>query len=167
MALLGQRRRYPTDATMEIRFAGVPDASVIADLVCALLEELDAKPIDATTEAAIRQRANAMISDGSVTAILAFENSRAVGLATLHDCSAIYAGRFGEISEMYVDPDYRNCKIGSSLIFACIDHAKDRQWARLEVGTPELPKWKRTEAFYDRNGFTTVGARMKREMNCG
>jgi len=152
---------------MKIRGAVLADTGVVADLICALLTELDSKPIDHASAARFHQRAVSMISDGSVTAFLAFDGIRAIGLATIHACSAIYAGRFGEISELYVAPEYRNRGIGRSLIDACVEHAKALQWTRLEVGTPELPKWERTLGFYVSNGFSTVGARMKRQTELG
>jgi hypothetical protein len=34
-------------------------------------------------------------------------------------------------------------------------------WGRLEVGAPDVPKWKGTLAFYRRNGFDEVGPRLK------
>lgn len=40
-----------------------------------------------------------------------------VGVLTLNECAAIYAGgKFGEISELYVSPNYRSLGIGVRLV---------------------------------------------------
>ena len=82
-------------------------------------------------------------------------------MAVLNPCASLYAGHFGEITELYVKPECRSAGVGAGLIEAAIAAARARSWSRLEVGTPELPTWDRTAAFYKRNGFIEVGARMK------
>lgn len=149
---------------MDIRSAVPADAPVVASLVGALLAELGGSPLDAEAEAKLLNRAGEMLADESVIAFLAFGDERAIGVVTLTACSAIYAGRFGELTELYVAPEQRSCGVGEALLSACVRFAIDRQWERLEVGTPHLPEWSRTEAFYLKHGFSSVGARMKREL---
>lgn len=149
---------------MNTRPARTEDAPVVARIVCALLAELDDSPLEALAESRIRQRAEEMLSDNSIFAFLALDDGRAIGAVTLNACSALYAGRFGEITELYVEPQYRDRGVGASLLSACIRFAEDRHWERLEVGTPQLPEWKRTSKFYEEHGFSHVGLRMKREM---
>ena len=52
---------------------------------------------------------------------------RDVGVVTLNECAAIYSGgRFGEISELYVVPDYRSKGVGAMLMEAAV--ALGREW---------------------------------------
>jgi GNAT superfamily N-acetyltransferase len=94
-------------------------------------------------------------------ALLAEHAGDAVGVAVLNPCASLYAGRFAEITELYVKPDFRSTGVGGKLLEAAVGIARVNSWSRLEVGTPELPAWTRTTAFYKRNGFIEVGARMK------
>ena len=91
------------------------------------------------------------------------DNDKPVGLLTLSLCAAIYAGgSFGEIAELYVDPDYRSQRIAAELVAAAVAFAKERNWPRIEVGAPDLPRWQRTVDFYLKEGFVEVGPRLKR-----
>ena len=100
--------------------------------------------------------------DEGVWAFLATEKEgRDVGLVTLNECAAIYAGgRFGEISEMYVVPDYRSKNVGALLIEAVVSFGRRRGWPNIEVGAPSRPAWQRTLDFYLRHGFEEVGPRL-------
>ena len=84
-----------------------------------------------------------------------------VGVLTLNECAAIYAGGyFGEITELYVVPEYRSSKVGAALIDAAAEFGKKRGWANIEVGAPDVPRWEKTLAFYTRYGFKEVGPRL-------
>ena len=90
------------------------------------------------------------------------ENLDAVGVITLSECRAIYAGgMFGEIMEIYIRPDFRSCGIGNSLIDFAKQFAKEQHWPILEVGAPEQPRWSRTLNFYTREGFRQIGPRLE------
>ena len=104
-----------------------------------------------------------LLADGTVAAWLALDaEERPVGLITVNECAAIYAGgRFGEICELYVDPAYRSSGLGRRLVEAVCDFARERNWPRLEVGAPGLPRWQRTVDFYRGCGFVEVGPRLK------
>ena len=147
---------------MELKIATASDSPKVGELVWMLLEELCGGKSCGLTLEELQQRANEFIVRGKVTAILAFEDESAVGVVTLNDCCAIYAGKFGEITEFYVRPENRCSGIGAILMESATNVAAERGWMRLEVGTPELPKWQRTAKFYHQNGFEEVGGRMKR-----
>lgn len=77
--------------------AAQEDAAVVAGFVCALLQKLsggddiDRKAVSATAEALLQHR--------QITAFVASQNGTPIGVITLHECAAIYAGGvFGEIS---------------------------------------------------------------------
>ncbi len=146
-----------------IRRAAAADSDRVAATASRLLEELSdgAGGRDLEQLAAV---ARELLQDGAVAAWLALDDveGRPVGLITVNACAAIYAGgRFGEISELYVDPDYRSSGLGQRLIDAACDFARAKGWPRLEVGAPDLPRWRRTVDFYRRCGFEEVGPRLK------
>lgn len=86
-----------------------------------------------------------------------------MGLLMLNECAAIYAGgRFGEISELYVEPEFRSDGVAAKLIEDAVRLGQGRNWNRLEVGAPDQPVWKRTFDFYLRNGFAEVGPRLRK-----
>ena len=66
-------------------------------------------------------------------------------------------GRFGEISELYVNPAARSGGVTPRLPRAAVGFAGAGNRDRLEVGAPDVPRWNRTVAFYRRNGFVEVG----------
>ena len=107
--------------------------------------------------------AKALLASGvNVWSFLATRSDeRDIGVVTLNECSAIYAGgQFGEISELYVAPDYRSIGVGARHIGAAAEFGRERGWPDLEVGAPSVPAWQRTVDFYLRNGFEEVGPRL-------
>jgi len=89
------------------------------------------------------------------------KDQRDVGVVMLNECAAIYSGgRFGEISELYVAPDFRSKGVGAQLIEAAVSLGRERGWPDIEVGAPGVPAWQRTVDFYLRHGFDEVGPRL-------
>ena len=149
---------------IEIRTATREDAAIVGELAYRLVREISpdgAPQIDLGDYRACATR----LLDGQsgFWALIAFAEDKPVGLLTLSLCAAIYAGgSFGEIAELYVDSDYRSQRIAAELVAAAVDFAKERDWPRLEVGAPDLPRWQRTVDFYLKEGFVEVGPRLKR-----
>jgi GNAT superfamily N-acetyltransferase len=133
---------------MEIRLAECSDAHVVADLVLALLVELSENQPSGSTQPALARLASVLLKEETIVALLAENAGEAFGVAVLNPCASLYAGRFAEITELYVKPGFRSVGIGRKLIEAAVSVAGARSWSRLEVGTPELPAWTRTAAFY-------------------
>lgn len=69
--------------------------------------------------------------------------------------------RTAQVSELYVVPQFRTTGAGQKLIGEAVRFGRDRMWARLEVGAPDVPRWERTVSFYRKAGFTEVGPRLK------
>lgn len=137
------------------------EAAVVAGFVCALLKELtEGGDIDLEQ---VSETAEALLLRGQISAFLAYQDDAPVGLITLHECAAIYAGGvFGEISELYVKPAYRSQGVAAQLLAAAQEEGLARGWKRLEVGAPNQPKWHRTLAFYEGEGFLETGPRLRR-----
>ncbi len=113
-------------------------------------------------DACIATAKTLLAGEAGVWAFIATRSDeRDIGVLTLNECSAIYAGgQFGEISELYVAPDYRSIGVGARLVGAAAEFGRERGWPDLEVGAPGVPIWQRTVDFYLRNGFEEVGPRL-------
>lgn len=141
--------------------AKAADAATVARFVHALLDELSGGKAPAAET--VLRRAESVLSEAGVVAMIAYSDEEPVGVIVLNECAAIYAGgRFGEISELYVRPDMRSQGVAPCLIESAQAEGKRRGWMRLEVGAPNQPEWKRTLEFYLRNGFEEVGPRLRR-----
>jgi len=151
---------------ISVHQAGPDEAERVALLAYDLLAEL--YPESDFKRSFFSDAARSLLDNGGgVWAFLATSNdARDVGLVTLNECAAIYAGgRFGEISELYVVPEYRSKSVGSMLIEAAISFARKRGWPNIEVGAPNPPRWQRTVDFYLRHGFEDVGPRLDLELS--
>ena len=147
-----------------IRQAQSSDIDTVAALVHALLLELTPPDAEPPKAEIVRASASRLLNEeGGVWAFVAEdEQGDAVGVMTLNECASIYAGgRFGEISELYVRSNVRSEGIGLELLEAAIGFGHAREWSRLEVGAPDVPRWNRTVSFYLKNGFVEVGPRLK------
>lgn len=68
-------------------------------------------------------------------------------------------GHYAIIQEMYVDPSARSSGVGMEVLRFALDHAVARGCAMVELGTPFHGE--RQIQFYQRAGFTNVGARLR------
>lgn len=146
---------------MKIRRADASDVEVVAKLVLDLLNELSGDEPSEYATGELSEIATSLFRTQELCAVLAEREGEAVGVLVLNGCASLYAGRFGEVTEMYVKPSCRSAKTGELLLKEAAEIAKERSWSRLEVGTPEQPMWQRTLAFYKRNGFIETGVRLK------
>jgi GNAT superfamily N-acetyltransferase len=148
----------------QIRRAGPQDADLIGDLVASLLDELYGPDYGEERLPIYRAAAAELLpAEDIYAAFLAITaKGKPVGLLTLSQCVAVYAGgRFGEINEFYVMPPWRKSGLGRALIAAATGEALRRGWPALEVGAPDLPRWQPTFEFYRRCGFTEIGPRLE------
>lgn len=133
----------------------------VARFVHALLVELSGG--ETATIEDVFEITSRVVSEVGVIAVIAYADRQPVGVMTLNECTAIYAGgKFGEISELYVDPNHRSHGIAKQLLDTAQSEAIARGWKRIEVGAPGQPEWQRTLNFYLRNGFEEVGPRLRR-----
>ncbi len=133
----------------------------VGNLVYELLAEI--YPDGAYKRDAFVEPAKALLTGGEgVWSFLATTlDDRDVGVVTINQCAAISSdGRFGEISELYVVPDYRSKGVGALLIDATVGFCREHGWRSLEVGAPSRPKWQRTIDFYLGHGFEEIGPRL-------
>jgi GNAT superfamily N-acetyltransferase len=126
---------------ISINRAHIGQSNLVARLVYDLLYKLFPDfqgdfPLEKLQKSAFRL----LCPEGGVWSYLAFdEKEKAVGMININRCAAIYAGgEFGEITEMYVHPDYRSQKVGELLIAQAKAFSKTQSWGLLEVGAPAV-----------------------------
>ena len=84
----------------------------------------------------------------------------AVAVCTVSFVDALRSvGRYGIIQEMYVEPDRRSGGAGMAVLQFALEHAVARGCRMVELGTPYHGE--RQIRFYQRSGFTEVGARLR------
>ena len=127
--------------TISIRQADAADAVIVGTLVHTLIREIvpeyeGRKPVEDYIDTA---RA-LLTTHAGIWAFLAENGSDVVGVLTLNQCAAIYAGgAFGEICELYVAPDFRSSGVGAQLIDAAVEFGRSQNWSVIEVGAPDVP----------------------------
>ncbi len=138
------------------------DSEEVAELVRSLLIELEPDASADIENMNLEQLAKTLLTLYKIWAFLAKHDGSTIGVITLHECAAIYAGGvFGEISELYVKPEYRSSKVGNLLIKSAINKGRELGWKRLEVGSPPPEDSPRTIRFYDSMGFKCTGSRLR------
>ncbi len=153
---------------MRVRQATGADHDIVTALVLRLLSELFDPVGCGYSRQTLAPAVEKLIRDGSRSwALLAcLDQDPPIGILTLNECTAIYAfGHFGEISELYVEPEYRSAGVGAALVDEAIRFGRERGWSLLEVGAPDVPRWQRTVDFYLRCGFSMVGPRLTRDLD--
>ena len=141
-----------------VRQAGPKEVERVGHLVYELLTEL--YPDAAYKRNVFVDTASTLLtgSEGMWSFLATTPDNRDVGVVTLNECAAIYVGgRFGEISELYVVPDFRSKGVGALLIEAAVAFGRERGWPHIAVGAPSDPAWQRTVDFYLSCGFDEVG----------
>ena len=139
------------------------DTRSVARLVDELLVELhngELQPADRVTiaEAVLNQT-------GRNFGYLALEGDSPVGVLLMTEGMAIYAdGAFGQITELYVQPQCRSGGVAAALVHEAARFGKERGWKRLDVGAPDQHRWARTLAFYLSAGFVEVGPRLRLDL---
>lgn len=90
------------------------------------------------------------------------EQGEVIGVMTVVESFAIYAGgNYGVIDELYVAPAYRAHGVGAQFIEAVKALGREKGWARVDVTAPPEEKWRRTVAFYERQGFVFTGPKLR------
>ena len=148
--------------SIQIVEAGKSQSNLVAMLVKKLLVELEPEASEQIGAVDWEQITAGLFGAQKIVAFLAFSDNDPVGVITLHECAAIYAGGlFGEISELYVLPEFRSCHVGRLLLQAAVQKAESCQWKRLEVGSPPRESWARTIRFYESHNFQATGTRLR------
>lgn len=153
-----------TIAEISIVEADTPERiRAVAGLVACLLTEIVPQSSPSRTVDMLENTASTLLTEqnGFWAFLAETASGEPVGVLTLNQCAAIYAGgQFGEIAELYVKPEHRSSHVGERLLETARTFARSRRWTSLEVGAPDVPKWSRSVAFYKANGFKEIGPRL-------
>jgi GNAT superfamily N-acetyltransferase len=146
-----------------IRRAVRDDAAGVAAAVRELLVELDGTP---GTPTAMEAAAATLIdSPWAGVALVAHAGDALVGVLAASWQMAIHVpGSYALIQDLWVDPAWRSRSVGGALIEALFELARAKGLRRVEVGLPResFARFASTESFYEGNGFTPNGPRMRR-----
>lgn len=150
-----------------IKTATSDDAPDVAALVTALTMEICQRCNDHSQfenkEALTAQLCARWMDEGVYKALIAYDETRAVGVVTIAESYALYAGgKIGIIQECYVTPERRSARLGEALLKAALSLAQANGWACMELCTPPLPEFARTIDFYAGHDFVPVGGRKMR-----
>lgn len=138
------------------------DADAVLDLVGRLLAELSDESSSFPGLDRTRLRDHLSRDMDGFTAFLATDAGSPIGVVTVAEAVAVYAdGRYGIISELYIEPEYRSQGVGAQLLRAVQSEARSRGWSRIEVTAPPGSRWDRSVAFYKQNGFVFAGPKLK------
>jgi ribosomal protein S18 acetylase RimI-like enzyme len=148
--------------TNDIRLATMADVHDVGRMVYALILEIYPTIGGQRCEAEYILKAQAALAHNeSYWAFLYFMNATPVGMISLNQCCATYAGgHFGEIAELYIQPRQRSLGIGKHLIDHASQFGRNKGWRFIEVGAPPSSNWIRTIEFYKRYGFEELGPRL-------
>lgn len=150
---------------IEIKQVEQSDLIELSELVFSLLDEL-ADQGQSHSRQGIQMTASKLFEAGAIVGLIARNDITPVGLLMLNECAAVYAGGyFGEITELYVDPEYRSSGVARELLTEAETLGKARGWQRLEVGAPPQPKWSRSLQFYLKEGFEETGPRLRKKIS--
>jgi GNAT superfamily N-acetyltransferase len=149
---------------IEIRRALAAERPIVLELVERLLAELEEKPSEFAGIDRARVASELEAAADRFTAFLARDAGRDIGVLTLTEHVAIYAGgRYGVIDELWVAPEHRSTGVGARLVEAARTHGAARGWRRLDVTAPPGPAWERSLRFYERLGFVFTGPKLRLE----
>jgi GNAT superfamily N-acetyltransferase len=144
----------------------IRDSDLIIDWVLKLLEELGEEGDDLGELQKEKVMQAWRESNGRFLALAARGiDGTMLGLLTLTESFAIYAnGSYGIINEMIVSTAARSQGAGAMLIRAAVSYGRERGWSRIDVTAPESDRWLRSRQFYEQQGFTFAGPKLKLQL---
>jgi GNAT superfamily N-acetyltransferase len=150
---------------IEFKLAEPKHAPQVAAMVFELLREMAARSggecgVDLV---ALTRQCRDFLERGFYQALLVYHEGEPVGVATLAETYALYAGgKIGVIQEFYVLPDSRSEGLGARLMERVLAQGEKRGCTAFEVTTPPLPQFEDTLRFYLQQGFQPMGGRKMR-----
>ncbi|HTU77378.1 MAG TPA: GNAT family N-acetyltransferase [Solirubrobacteraceae bacterium] len=153
----------PGPARFCVRLAGHEDVPAIAVAASSLLLELGGAP---APQPELQRVGHELLEDACAGALIVADAGGAVvGFLGASWQSAVrIPGRYGLIQELWVHPDWRGRAVGGELLSLLCALARESGVERIEVGLPggRFERLDATESFYEANGFTAIGQRMRR-----
>jgi len=147
-----------------VREADSDDVAACVGAVESLLGELGGRQPSAEE---LRAEVEAALADPATASLLVAEaeGGEVVGLLSASWGRAIHVpGPYATIQDLWVHPDWRSRRVGAGLVEGMASLCRERGVARIEVGLPRetFAAIDATRGFYERNGFSHLGPRMRR-----
>ena len=143
---------------LNVRLATASDEAEAIRLVRNLLTELGGTPPQPEEVSTVFH--NLITNQGSGFIVVGETEEQVCAVCTVSFLQAIRArGRYAIIQEMFVEPDARNTGIGMDVLRFALDHSVTAGCRVVELGTQAHGD--RQIQFYERAGFTEVGARLR------
>ncbi len=143
---------------LNVRLATLDDRDEVLRLVRGLLIELGGSPAPPEALFGVFDELVSGGDDGFI--VIAEEDGLAKAACTASFVKALRTvGRYVILQEMFVEPASRNSGVGRAVIDFALEHAVANGCEVVELGTPRVGE--RQIAFYERAGFTNVGARLR------
>lgn len=147
---------------ISIRQARRGDSELIIRKVAELVSELAGKSFSLDMSTLLTVIQEAIQSNRYIVLLACDDVSQVVGLITLGEAIAAYAGgRFAVVHELYVENTFRSSGIGKQLLDRAKQICMEYGWGRLEVNAPNYPEWSRTKDFYLREDFEEMGPHLR------
>ncbi len=143
---------------LNVKIAIPSDRDAVVNLVGKLLSELGGTPPLAEAMSSVF---DLLAGDGKAGFVALGETDNGVAaVCTVSFLQAMRtAGRYAIIQEMYVEPEERSTGVGRAVLQFALEHAATRGCSTVELGTPF--NGERQIQFYERGGFTNIGARLR------
>jgi GNAT superfamily N-acetyltransferase len=142
---------------MHVRHATVLDRDVVLELVSKLLVELGGVPLRRDDATPVFHDLISRCEAGFI--VLGESDGVAQAVCTVSVLQALRShGRYAIIQEMYVEPAVRSTGMGTAVLRFALNQAMAAGCHRVELGTPA--QGERQIQFYQRSGFTPIGARL-------
>ena len=158
-----QNTNISTHSSFEISIRGIqePDLVQFKKMLLNFYEEIDHSFSVDNLDTILDD----FLAKGMIIVSVESSSKAIVGFISVIESNALYArGNFGVINELYIIPEFRSQKIGQKLIHFLIEIGKINNWSRIELDTPEVEKSMKTINFYKKEGFVTIGFRMKKNL---
>ncbi len=140
------------------------DADMIAILVNQLIQESFANE-DKPSAKQIQIAAEDLLANNNAHAIIAYNESEAVGVMTITEAIAVHArGKFGIIMEFFVLPSARSKGVGLKMLDYIHDFSVQNNWRWLELSLPQGGDKQAAEEFFMRNGFHNIGPSLRKQI---
>lgn len=151
---------------IQIRRADTYEVPIVAALVMELTAEISLKSDGTKFQQDLVLTTGLCVDwmrDNRYRVLLAYVGDEPVGVVTIAETYALYAGgQIGIIQECFVAASYRGRGVGRELIQAALAIGAELGWPCVELCTPPLPEFKQTIDFYQQHGFVPVGGRKMR-----
>ncbi len=146
------------NSLIDVKIATRADRDAVLDPVGNLLTEMGGTPPPVEVIGPVFDRFAVEPDEGFV--VLGESDGRAIAVCTVSLLEAMRTrGRYAIVQEMVVEPEWRSTGVGMEVLKFALDYTTANGCQTVELGTPY--RGERQTEFYQRAGFSEVGARLR------